>query len=163
MNENHKKSARQMFTHDEDAKHRNIVNYFQARNELLDWESIAKLMETKNARQCKDRWCYYLDNDVNRSPFTSDENYLLLWSISRIGKKWTQISQLFPNRTDVSIKTQYKKLMRRDATLDNVYQISNAKYYKHPKKKEDETNETSDDSNSKNMTFADLEDDELFH
>lgn len=137
MSAKKKKSPRQMFTHDEDAKLRYIINDFHAKNRPLDWNEISSQMGTKNARQCKDRWCYYLDDNVDRSPFTSNENYLLLWSINRLGKKWTQISQLFPNRTDVSIKAQYKKLIRRNATLENVFKISNAKYYKHPKKKEE--------------------------
>ncbi|EAY08111.1 Myb-like DNA-binding domain containing protein [Trichomonas vaginalis G3] len=131
------KSSRQMFTPEEDMRLKNIITEYQSNNKILDWNQISMQMGTKNARQCKDRWIYYLDDNVDRSPFTPYENYMLLWSINKLGKKWTQISQLFPKRTDVSIKAQYKKLIRRDATLENVFKISNAKYYKHPKKKEE--------------------------
>lgn len=125
--------SRQMFTKEEDTRLKNIVKEYLKNNKHIIWEDISNLMITKNARQCKDRWIYYLDDNIDRSPFTPQENYMLLWSIAQVGKKWTQISSLFPKRTDVLIKSQYKKLLRRNATLENVFEISNAKYYKPPK------------------------------
>lgn len=64
---------------------------------------------------------------------------MLLWSVNNIGKKWTQISWLFPKRTDVLIKSQYKKLIRRNATLENVFQISSDKMSKEVKEEEQPT------------------------
>lgn len=117
------KSMRNKFTKEEDDKLRGIIQGFMSERKKVNWDTIASIMKTKNTRQCKDRWFYYLSDQIDRTPFTPYENYLLLWSINNIGKKWTQISTLFPGRTDVIIKLQYRKLLRRNATLDNVMEL----------------------------------------
>ncbi|EAX97515.1 Myb-like DNA-binding domain containing protein [Trichomonas vaginalis G3] len=115
---------RNKFTKDEDEKLKSIMRDFMEHKRKIDWDAISKLMKTKKPRQCKDRWFYYLDDHIDHTPFTPWENYILLWSINNIGKKWTQISTLFPRRTDVIIKLQYRKLLRRNATLQNVMEVS---------------------------------------
>lgn len=121
MNEkNCKHVARNKFTKEEDLKLKNIINTMYKDRTRIDWQHISKLMGTRNPRQCKDRWYCYLDDNVNLTPFSPEENYKILWSVYTYGKKWTAISQLFNNRTDVAIKAQYKKLLRRNPTLDIV-------------------------------------------
>ncbi|EAY15908.1 Myb-like DNA-binding domain containing protein [Trichomonas vaginalis G3] len=133
-----KRIVRNKFTKEEDDKLKSLVNSMQRDRKAIDWHIIAKLMVTKNPRQCKDRWFYYLDSNVNLGPFTPEENYKILWSVHQYGKKWTAISQLFPHRTDVSIKAQYKKLLRRNATFENVFQLNTSQIIKAEKSEDRE-------------------------
>ncbi|EAX97517.1 Myb-like DNA-binding domain containing protein [Trichomonas vaginalis G3] len=129
-----------MFTKDDDEMLTKITEEYMKLHKHINWDDISKQMVNKNPRQCKDRWFYYLNDKIDKSPFTPTENYILLWSINQIGMKWTQLTQLFPNRTDITIKSQYRKLMRRNATLENVFTLDTEKYYKQPRKDEDDEN-----------------------
>lgn len=80
-------------------------------------------MISRNPRQCKDRWTNYLDNRINKKDFTPEENHFLLVKVEELGKKWRKIASLMHNRTDVSLKSQYRKLMRRNASRENVYNL----------------------------------------
>lgn len=81
-------------------------------------------MKTKNPRQCKDRWLFYLQKGINKNKFSSLENFLLLQKVDEIGHKWRIISLFFNNRTEISLKFQYRKLMRYGANLSNVLSLS---------------------------------------
>ncbi|EAX82470.1 Myb-like DNA-binding domain containing protein [Trichomonas vaginalis G3] len=115
------------FTAKEDEKLRKIVKSYERINEI-NWQFVAQQMETRNSRQCKDRWINYLDSKINREPFRMEENYYLLKLVEEYGRKWKFIAKKLKNRTDVSVKAQYRKLMRRSANLQNVHLISTTSY-----------------------------------
>lgn len=114
---------RSRFTPDEDAMLRSIVQEFSTNNTKINWDYVSLRMKTKNVRQCKDRWFSYLKDGINTSPFTPQENYLLLSKVEEIGNHWKKIAKCFVERTDNAIKSQYKKLMRRHATKENVLDL----------------------------------------
>ncbi|EAX98897.1 Myb-like DNA-binding domain containing protein [Trichomonas vaginalis G3] len=116
------KGAKQLFSKKEDEKLIKLVKFF-GRKKDVNWQFVAQQMGNRNVRQCKERFLNYLDNHVNRSEFTPEENKFILEKVQQIGTKWTKISSMMKNRTYVSVKSQYKKLIRRNATLDNVLTI----------------------------------------
>lgn len=87
MNQSPHKSTRQMFTPEEDDKLRKIIMNMKSNNLPLNWNMISEQIGSKNQRQCRDRWIYYLNEKVNHTPFTPYENYMILWLISKFGKK----------------------------------------------------------------------------
>lgn len=78
-----------------------------------DWEKIASLIKNRNARQCHDRWFYYLSPNINREPFTEEEDKLLLSKVKKIGFHWVLITSFFQGRTDTQIKNRYNLLKRK--------------------------------------------------
>lgn len=118
-----KRQGRCPFTAEEDAKLSKLVRGFSRRKEI-DWNYVSQMMDNRNARQCKDRWMNYLDTKINHKDFTKDENFFILQKVSEFGKKWKVIAAMMENRTEVSVKSQYRKLIRRHATLENVYKVS---------------------------------------
>ena len=96
------------FTREEDNKLREYVN------ELGEdkWEEIANLMGNRNARQCHDRWKYYLSPNVNNEPFTQEEDALLIKLVSKYGGMWVQISKKFKNRSDIQMKNRWNILKK---------------------------------------------------
>ncbi|EAY11859.1 Myb-like DNA-binding domain containing protein [Trichomonas vaginalis G3] len=114
-----------MFTSEDDEKLKNIVEeYYLNDLKKINWTFVSSLMSNKNRRQCKDRYINYLRDGLNYGKFTKEENYLLLCKVEEFGNKWKMIAKFFKNRTDVMIKAQYRKLMRRHATIDNVIFIN---------------------------------------
>lgn len=116
------KSAKNPFSPEEDRKLTQLVKFF-SRKKDINWTYISQQMQTRNARQCKDRWTNYLDARVNRKDFTPEENYFLLVKVEELGRKWKKIASMMNNRTDVSLKSQYRKLMRRHASRENVFNL----------------------------------------
>ena len=78
-----------------------------------EWKIISQVIGTKNPRQCHDRWFYYLTPNINKAPFTEDEDSLLLELLQTYGPRWVQISKYFAGRTDTQIKNRYHVLKRK--------------------------------------------------
>lgn len=78
-----------------------------------DWTKLAEKIPGRNGRQIRERWVNYLSPDVNRGPWTLEEDASLEEYVRTIGKKWSQIASHFPNRTDVMLKNHYILLQRR--------------------------------------------------
>ena len=78
------------------------------------WEQIAKMIPNRNARQCHDRWCFYLSPTVKKTPWTEEEEQQLIHLINTIGPHWVTISKQMPGRTDTQIKNRWNVIKRRN-------------------------------------------------
>ena len=82
------------------------------------WEAIIRKMPWRNERQCRDRWFYYLSPDLNKGPWTQEEDDLLIKSVKEIGPQWVKITKFFKGRTDVQIKNRWN-IIKRNVTFDS--------------------------------------------
>lgn len=98
-----KKSARQMFTPEEDKQLIELVKEFGDRN----WRMISKKMEKRTTRQCRERYRNYLSPNLTNGPWTAEEDLLLEQKYVELGPKWAAIAQFFKNRSDVNIKNRW--------------------------------------------------------
>lgn len=101
--EGRKKGKR--FTVDEDGKLGQLVEQYGPSN----WLEIAKFMEGRTARQCRDRWKHYLHPDTSE-PWTEEERATLERLHKRMGPDWKKLASYFPGRTDVQVKNEYYKI-----------------------------------------------------
>ena len=97
------------FSEEEDEHLKEVVS----RLGEYDWNLISKEMPGRNARQCKERWSYYLSPSLNTSPWTQEEDNLLLSKQRELGSKWVKISKFFHHRTDAMVKNRFQVLMRK--------------------------------------------------
>lgn len=117
---NKRNHPKDLFTPEEDKKLISIIYYLKS----FDWNLISQMMGNRNARQCKDRWFKYLSPNVNNTPFTLQEDILLLEKYNELGAKWVLISKFFNNRSDTRIKSRFMQLKRHNLTIDVLkYQL----------------------------------------
>jgi hypothetical protein len=82
-----------------------------------DWNAIAIHIPGRSPRQCRDRWLSYLSPEVNRSPWTSDEDGLLFDLLMTHGPKWGSLVGFFCNRTQNNVKNRWNTILRKANAL----------------------------------------------
>ncbi|CAG9316962.1 unnamed protein product [Blepharisma stoltei] len=72
---------------------------------------VHKGMKVRTGKQCKERWNNHLDPNVNKGPWSNEEDLKLLELYKAFGNKWSKISQALKTRTENSIKNRLKSLI----------------------------------------------------
>lgn len=62
------------------------------------WTLIAKHLNGRIGKQCRERWHNHLDPAINKSPWTEEEDLLLTQAHQQYGNQWAKIAKLLPGR-----------------------------------------------------------------
>lgn len=107
MNENKLyQGAQPKFSKEQDIRLINLVNLIGEQ-----WNLIARTFKNKSAKQCKNRWINYLSPNVNKEPWTEEEDELLKSLVQTHGQLWKKISSFFNGRSPGDIR--YLKILRK--------------------------------------------------
>ena len=77
------------------------------------WNLVAADIGNRTARQCRNRYTFFLAPDVNNSPWTEEEEALLVQKYNEMGPKWAAFRSFFPGRTRLNIKDHFKVMCNR--------------------------------------------------
>ena len=127
---------RNKFTMTEDKLLKELVEMYGTNS----WAKIAEIIPNRNSRQCHDRWVNYLSPNINKNPWTEEEELLLLSAIEQIGLHWVKIAKKMPGRTDIQIKNRWNVIKRRRAAdLKTIMQYK--AYFSKSQENENESND----------------------
>lgn len=107
FNISHRK-PRRLFTPEEDRLLLSLVEQLGVNS----WIEISEKIPGRSSRQCKERYVTYLCPNVNHSPWTDEEDLLLVQKVNEMGKRWSDMSKFFNGRTANAIKNRYHLHLR---------------------------------------------------
>lgn len=79
---------------------------------LKKWAFIAKSIQGRNGKQCRDRWLNHLSPQVNKNSWTVNEEWRLFLLHELIPGQWKRIAEHLPGRTENSAKNKWHCLRK---------------------------------------------------
>ncbi len=90
------------------------------------WSLLSKLVKTRSSKQIRDRYLNCLDDKVKKTPFTSEEDKIILELIYKYGSNWSRIAKEVKGRTGDNIKNRFNWSIRHTLeTQINFFDLSN--------------------------------------
>lgn len=99
-----------------------IIQYVQE-NGTRNWRNLCSLLPGRIGKQCRERWRNHLDPSINHSPWTEEEDELLIKLHREYGNKWVTISRMMKNRSDNAIKNRWNSTLKKkelDITVNEI-------------------------------------------
>lgn len=107
-----KKMKKGRWNHEEDCELLKLVKQHTFRG-VSAWRQIGECCSTRTRKQCKERWALHLDPTIKNTPWSTEEEQLLLQLEQGNCGKWSAIARSIPGRTEHQVKNKWLALSGR--------------------------------------------------
>ncbi|XP_035230357.1 uncharacterized protein LOC118202305, partial [Stegodyphus dumicola] len=101
-----KNFVKSFWTPEEDDHLINIVNLLRIDN-YIPWSKVCFYMDGRKRHQIINRYERSISREVNRSPWTTQEDAMLIACIKKFGYHWSKMREFFPQRSLHSMRERY--------------------------------------------------------
>lgn len=92
---------------------------FVSKHGTKNWTKLATLLPGRIGKQCRERWRNHLDPEVNRSPWTQEEDKILIDLHEKLGNQWVKIAESLPGRSDNCVKNRWNSTLKKQLMYEN--------------------------------------------
>lgn len=104
----------------------NIIKNWVIANGVGRWAECSKLLVNKSMKQCRDRWSYVLDPNINRdTQWNRVEDYILVKLYLIFGSRWAKISRYLLGRAPIQIKNRFNSIMKSKKQIKKIEKLIN--------------------------------------
>ena len=97
------KVTKRPFTIEEDRK----LIQFVCINGPKNWGQLARQLTDRTPKQCRERWNNQLNPNINKGPWTREEDAILAQKQKQLGNRWAESARYLPGRTDTLVKNRW--------------------------------------------------------
>lgn len=131
QSENHSpvKGKKRPFTVEEDHILMQYVHTFGCHS----WNEIAKKMTGRTPKQCRERWNGHINPNINKGPWSPDEDRIIATKQRELGNKWADIAKFLPGRTDILVKNRWNTSIKyRKNLFDTAISVTQPQMIQQP-------------------------------
>ncbi|KAG0703172.1 hypothetical protein DFH29DRAFT_803840 [Suillus ampliporus] len=88
-----------------------LANAVAIHGESDNWKAVAHCVPERTNKACRKRWLHSLSPNVKKSPWTLEEDHLLLELYKVHSTKWSVIARHIPGRTDDACSKRYREAL----------------------------------------------------
>jgi hypothetical protein len=104
---------------EEDELLRTIIN--ESSEAAIAWEEVSQRFPGRTSKQCRERWNNHIKPEINKAPFTVEDDERLKESFQRHGPCWSKIARDMNDRSENMVRRRIKRLVDIGGNILRLY------------------------------------------